>query len=119
VAATNYPHGSPPSDFNNWNQINHWLRQFWAAFNIVRKGKLDCVTTITLTANAASTDLDHPLLAPESAVIFDPVTANAAADLYGGGMYVTTANRGAETWVITHANNANVDRTFRVLIIGG
>lgn len=116
---TNYPHGSPPSDFREWTSLNRWLRNFWDAFNNVRRGKTDNVTEITLAANAASTTLEHPLLAPESFVDFDPQTANAAAELGAGTLYVAAADRGAGSWELTHANNANADRTFKVVIVGG
>lgn len=115
----NYPHGTPPGNFRDFLQLNTWLRKFFDAFQTVREGKMDCITDLTLTAGAASTTLTHPLLAPESFVQLDPKTANAAAELYGATMYVLAANRGAGSWVITHANNANADRTFKVLIIGG
>jgi hypothetical protein len=82
-------------------------------------GCINSTTSITLTANAASTTLTDPNLTPEKFVNWDPLTANAAAELAAGTMYVLTANRGAGSWTVTHANNAQVDRTFKVLIIGG
>ena len=57
-------------------------------------------------------------LSPQSVVTFDPKTANAATELYGATMYVLTANRGNAAWTITHANNANADKTFAYSIIG-
>jgi uncharacterized secreted protein with C-terminal beta-propeller domain len=79
---------------------------------------MDIVTELTLTANVAATTLNWKGLSPQSVVVFDPKTANAAAELYGGTLYVLTANRGNDVWTVTHANNAQTDRTFQVAIIG-
>jgi hypothetical protein len=119
VAGINYPHAERPGDFRRWIDLNTWLLRLHDAFRIVKNGKLDCVTEVTLTANAATTVLTHILLAPESWIDFDPTTANAAAEKAAGTMYVLEANRSTGSFTITHANNAQEDRTFKVLIIGG
>lgn len=93
-------------------------RRLWEVLSQVRRGKMDAITELTLAANAASSTLAWKGLSPQSVVIFDPKTANAAAELYGGTMYVLTANRGNDSWTVTHANNAQTDRTFQVCIIG-
>ena len=97
---------------------NEASRRLHAVMTAMRRGKLECVTEFTLTANAATSTLSFKGLSPQSVVIFDPKTANAAAELYGGTMYVLTANRGNDSWTVTHANNANADRTFQVAVIG-
>jgi DNA-binding beta-propeller fold protein YncE len=71
-----------------------------------------------LTANVASTVLSDVRISPQSVLAFHPRTANAAAELGNGTLYVTDANMGNGTATITHANNAQVDRSFRVAIIG-
>ena len=93
-------------------------RRRYEVIQAMRRGKLECTTTVTLTAGAASTTLTYANLSPQSVVTFDPMTANAAAELYGGTMYVLEADRGDGSWVITHANNAQVDRKFMVSCIG-
>ena len=97
---------------------NPEIRRLYEVLQQMRRGKIECVTEITLTDNAATTVLNYKGLSPQSVVIFDPKTANAAADLYGGTMYVLTANRSNDAWTITHANNAQTDRTFQAAIIG-
>jgi hypothetical protein len=92
-------------------------RRLWEVVAQVRRGKIDAVSTFTLTANAASSVLNFKGLSPQSVVIFDPKTANAATELYGGTMYALTANRGNDQWTVTHANNAQADRTFQVLVM--
>lgn len=79
---------------------------------------MECTGEITLTINVATTVLARNGLSVQSVVHFDPRTANAAAELYGGTMYVLTANRLENSWTITHANNANADRTFQYTAIG-
>jgi uncharacterized secreted protein with C-terminal beta-propeller domain len=79
---------------------------------------MDIVTELTLTANAATSTLNWKGLSPQSVVVFDPKTANAAAELYGGTLYVLTANRGNDVWTVTHANNAQTDRTFQICVLG-
>jgi len=86
------------------------------------RGRTNNVGQVTLTANAASTvvSLAKGQLSKDSAIIFDPLTANAATELYGATMYVTSANRDVanKQFTITHANNANADKTFRYIIVG-
>lgn len=93
-------------------------RQIAQVANLAIQGKTRNVGEITLTENAASSTLTDGRLSFFSVVLFDPLTSNAAAELYGGTMYVTEANRDNGSWTITHANNAQTDRDFRYVIIG-
>ena len=93
-------------------------REMAQAINRLNRGKFNGTGDITLTANAATTVLTDARLAQQSVVFFDPVTANAAAELAAGTLYVLLANRNRDAWTIAHANNAQADRTFRYLIIG-
>lgn len=87
--------------------------------NSLRAGDVNSTITFTLTANVATTVLTDPNLTPDKLVFLDPTTANAAAELAAGTIYCLTANRGVGTWTFTHANNAQADRIFRCLIVGG
>lgn len=78
--------------------------------NEMLKGRGNQTGTVTLTANAATTTLTDNLLTADSVVVFMPTTANAAAEIGAGGMYVSARNNGSFT--ITHANNAQTDRVF-------
>jgi hypothetical protein len=100
----------PPSDPT--------VRRLYEVIQQMRRGKTENVTEVTLTANAATTVLNFKGLSPQSVVIFDPKTANAAAELYGGTMYALTANRGNDAWTVSHSNSAQTDRTYQVAIIG-
>lgn len=108
----------PPATFSTFSQVAQYVRRLLDSVRIMYRGKLECVTTVTLTASAASTTLNFKGLSPQSVVCFDPQTANAAAELYGATMYVATADRGNDSWTITHANNAQTDRTFSVSVLG-
>lgn len=87
-----------------------------ANFAIDRSG--DGSLTVTLTANAASTTVTDERLSYYSGFSFDPMTANAATEKANGTIYVTQANRLTGSCVITHANNAQTDRTFRMMVFG-
>ena len=94
------------------------LRRLWEVVAQVRRGKMDIVSEFTLTANAATSTLNFKGLSPQSVLVFDPKTANAAAELAAGTMYVLTADRGNDVWTVTHSNSAQVDRTFQLAVIG-
>ena len=117
---TNQPLLGPadPVNITSFPTITAYLRGLRGVILNIWNGKLNCTGTITLTINVATTVLNRKGLSPQSVVHFDPKTANAASDLYGGGMYVLTANRLNDSWTITHPNNANADRTFQFTAIG-
>lgn len=101
---------------NQWDyvvRLGHVLR-------LVQRGKLNALGAqdFTLTANAAASTLTDERLTVNSVVFFDPLTANAAAEEAAGTRYTLTADRLNGSWTVTHANNAQTDRTYRVLIIG-
>lgn len=77
-------------------------------------GKLNVVGEVTLTAGAATTTLNDPLITRGSALALMPLTANAAAAL--ATLYFDPTASGSV--VIHHANNAQTDKTFRYAVIG-
>lgn len=85
-------------------------RRLAVAINGIIDGRLDAYGQVTLTANAASTVVTNDRVTDFSTINLTPVTANAAAELGAGGMYVSAKAIGSFT--ITHANNAQTDRTF-------
>lgn len=111
-------HLGPPQTFSNFSQVTSYVRRLWDSLHALRLGKMECVDTITLTINVATTTYNRVGLSPQTVMSFDPKTANAAAELAAGTMYVLTANRSNDSWVITHANNAQADRTFQISCIG-
>ena len=66
--------------------------------------------TITLTASATTTTIADAGFRKDDIPFLIPTTGNAAAAL--ATTYVSSRSRGS--FVLTHANNAQVDRTFLV-----
>ena len=89
-------------------------REIAAVLNGAMQGKLNNTGVLTQTANAATTTLTDPRIGANSVILIMPTTANAAAAL--SVTYFTTFVDGS--CVVNHANNAQVDRTFRYGVIG-
>jgi hypothetical protein len=94
-------------------------REVAVAVNQALNGKINSVKTVTLTANVASTTVNDPRIGSNTAIILFPQTANAAAELGNGTLYIAPGNYTLKaSFVITHANNAQTDRTYSVAILG-
>lgn len=87
------------------------------AINQVIAGRSNAVVEVTLMAGAASTPVEWRNGNAKAAVLLSPMTANAAAAL--ATTYIPAATLTGTGFVIQHANNAQTDRTFRALVIGG
>lgn len=77
------------------------------------RGKMNVVTSVTLAAGAATTTFTDSRIGGASFIGLTPTTANAKAE---GIPYVTGKAKGS--CVLNHANNAQVDRTYDVIVIG-
>ena len=84
----------------------------------ISQGRTNNTIAVTLTANAASTTVTDTRIAFCSALLFSPCTANAAAELAAGTLYVAEGSRVNGAAVSTHAEHAQTDRTFRMAVIG-
>jgi len=93
-------------------------RSLARSLNLVMRGKSNNVIEATLTANAASTTITDERIGVSTAIIPVPLTANAAAELGNGTMYVSNTGRVNGSASITHANNAQTDRTFKLILVG-
>ena len=91
-------------------------REIALVVNSILDGKINATGSVTLTASAASTAVTEDRAGDDSVILFMPTTANAASEQAAGGMYVSS--RGKQTFTITHANNAQSDRTFEYVVIG-
>ena len=89
-------------------------RKVATAINRVIEGRTDNYGSVTLTANAATTTVTNQWASENSTILLSPRTANAAAAI--AASYVTSKLNGS--FVITHANNAQTDRTFDYAMIG-
>jgi hypothetical protein len=93
-----------------------WLTGVRDVTNNMLQGKVNVTLDVTLTASSATTTVQDPRIGGSSAILLCPTTANAAAELGAGTIYVSSI--GKQTATITHANNVQTDRTFRLVIIG-
>lgn len=86
----------------------------------LNKGRSNNAYSVTLTANAGTTtvNLSNGDIGENSLVFFTPQTANAALEIGAGTMYVSSRNVTSNAFTITHANNAQTDRTFGFIIVG-
>lgn len=96
-----------------------WVRQIVDVVNSVLRGKQNAVLTITLRNGFATTTVKDARIGPFSALILQPLTAHAAADLYSATSVLAdqTTQKDGEV-VFNHPNNAFADKTFNLLIIG-
>ena len=67
-------------------------------------------------ASRPASSAGEPNCAPTAQVFLFPKTAHAAAELAAGGCYVSAVAAG--TFTLTHANNAQTDRTFAYVCLG-
>ena len=91
-------------------------REAARVINSLVAGKLNAMIEVTLAENTTTSVITDARIGPGSFFWFTPLTANAAAELGGGTMYVSS--RGKQTATITHASAASTDRTFVALILG-
>jgi len=107
---TGFP-GVTPAGLSDAN-----TRALYEAVNRAGAGKINATLDVTLTPNQSTTAVSDSRLGSNSFIGFCPLTANAAAEIGAGSLYVSS--QGKKTATLTHANNAQADRTFRLLIIG-
>ena len=92
------------------------LAKFALSIQQLAAGRSNACGTVTLTANAASTVVTALNCGVDSVPILVPTTAHAATEIGNGTLYISAV--GKSTFTITHANNAQTDRTFRWVAIG-
>ena len=80
------------------------------------QGRSNAAGSMTLAPAAASTTVTAPNCASSAQVFLFPKTAHAAAELAAGSCWVSAVAGGAFT--VTHANNAQSDRTFSYVCLG-
>jgi hypothetical protein len=89
--------------------IAQWMRE-------AHQGHLGNIGTVTLGTGVAATSVVDFRVGPNTYIDFMPTTANAAAELAAGGMWVSS--RSAEGYTITHANTTTADRAFVYCVLG-
>jgi hypothetical protein len=91
------------------------IRRIVQAIIQLVEGRHNAADEFTLTPGAAQTVVSHPNCSLECHPQFSARTANAAAAL--ATTYISAIDQGSFT--VTHANNAQVDRTFGYTVTGG
>lgn len=81
------------------------------------QGRQNSVGDVTLTPSVTSTTVSFQNCSTGCRVFLFPQTANAAAAL--ATTYILATNILQGSFVITHANNAQIDKSFSFLCIGG
>ena len=79
------------------------------------EGRSNAVGSFTLKPSASSTTVTAPNCGAGSTVLAFAKSANAA-EIGNGTMYIGTVSNGS--FVVTHANNAQADRTFLYVALG-
>jgi hypothetical protein len=82
----------------------------------LQAGRNNATGAVSLAINTTTTTVTAPNCAPTSQVFLFPKTAHAGAELAAGGCFVSVIGNGSFT--ITHANNAQADRTFSYVALG-
>lgn len=98
--------------------LHEWLRKTVRVVNGIMQGRTNNYGSVTLTSNAGSTIVQEApnRISDYSVIVFMPTTSNAA--VAAQTMYVSATSPANNTFTITHANNAQSDKTFRYAIIG-
>jgi len=86
------------------------LKAFWRSILSLASGRSNATGTVTLTVSATSTTVTDQNCAVGTVPILVPTTADAAAAL--STTYIPAATILNGSFVITHANNSQADRTF-------
>jgi len=100
----------------DWRQPGDAVRRLADAIREMADGRSNGFGSVTLADGTATTVVSDRRVGTDTVVTFMPTTANAAAEVGAGGMYVGTVTNGSFT--ITHANNAQTDRTFTYCLQG-
>lgn len=103
------PSGFVADEQQHRRSIAQWERE-------AHQGHLGNTGNITLGTGTAATAVKDFRVGPFSFIGLMPTTANAAAELGSGGMYVS--DRSAEGFTITHASTTTADRAFVYCILG-
>jgi hypothetical protein len=105
----------PPTSHPN---LTEWCRKLAISCIQSLRGKTDNTGTFTLTANSATTTVTETQgrIGTGTVIHWSPTTANASAAL--ANVYLSSRSVSANTFTLTHTNNAQVDRTFSYTLTG-
>lgn len=103
------PPSFQPDEKQHRRLIAQWERE-------AHQGHLGNTGNVTLMTGTAATVVTDFRVGAFSVIGFMPTTANAAAELAAGSMFVSS--RSAQGFTITHASTTTADRAFAYSILG-
>ena len=86
------------------------------AIRQLMEGRSNALVEVTLTDSVGSTAVIAQTCGAGSAPIPVPMTAEAAAELSSGSMYITSVANGS--FSVVHTNSSVTTRTFRFVVLG-
>lgn len=92
------------------------LAKYALALQQLAAGRSNATGSVTLAAGATSTTVSAVNCGPSSAVLLFQKTANGAAALAAGTTFISSV--GKQSFTISHANNAQTDRSFFYVCLG-
>jgi hypothetical protein len=90
------------------------LSKYALSLQQLAAGRSNATGSVTLAAGVTSTTVTPPNCGPQSAVFLFPKTANGAAAL--ATTFINSV--GKQSFTISHANNAQTDRSFFYVCLG-
>lgn len=101
----------PPISERDVTQIVRAIRDLFM-------GRSNAMGEVTLAAGAATTTVTAVNCGEQSVIHLTPRTANAAAEIGNGTLYIPVSTTLPGQFTINHANNAQEDRSFGYSING-
>lgn len=104
----------------NGVNINDWTIHCRNSVNGLLGGKSNNTGVVTLSTGTSSTTvvLAKGRLGPNTVILFEPRTANAAIEISTATMWVSTKDSLNNKFILTNAVNNKNDRTFNFVLIG-
>lgn len=106
---------APPASLKDAISLRS-LRRIVDVINNMLRGRLNVTLPVTLAVSAPTTTVKDARISAYCSVIMTPLTADAAAEIGNGTIYVSAQQNGLLT--LTHANNAQADRNFTLAFLG-
>jgi len=102
----------PPKDLEDQRKLG---RLQSSAIDGLMKGRSNNVLDVTLGASVGTTTVVDSRIGAQTVAICIPTTANASAIALPYRDFSATVNG---TMDLVHANDANADKTFKIILVG-
>ena len=98
-----------------FGDIRRWVEKIALSVNLMTEGKTENTGTVTLTQSDTTTTVTDSRVGKDTGIYLSPTTASAATAT--GNTYVSAKTPGT-SFVLTHANTADADKTFTYILVG-